>query len=161
MSSIQAKSTNEPSSINHPKIIKTIFILDKNRRYSFDVNQNITIFLLKKMIDAAANLNNAHLRIFHEGTEYTSYDGSSLDILFPEKELIIFNLTVSFDSFDAYDNLISLKLTRNIVLCIFLSILIFIATPVVKVFVSNVLSLMLIKVMIIKKNMIIYNQVKN
>jgi len=113
MSSIQAKSTNEPSSINHPKIIKTIFILDKNRRYSFDVNQNITIFLLKKMIDAAANLNNAHLRIFHEGTEYTSYDGSSLDILFPEKELIIFNLTVSFDSFDAYDNLISLKLNKE------------------------------------------------
>ena len=113
MTSIQAKSPNEPSSINHPKIIKTIFILDKNRRYSFDVNQNITIFLLKKMIDAAANLNNAHLRIFHEGTEYTSYNESSLDILFPEKELIVFNLTVSFDSFDAYDNLISLKLNKE------------------------------------------------
>ena len=28
---------------NLPKIIKTIFILDKNRRYSFYVNQNITI----------------------------------------------------------------------------------------------------------------------
>ena len=33
---------------NLPKIIKTIFILDKNRRYSFDVNQNITIRNLKK-----------------------------------------------------------------------------------------------------------------
>jgi len=28
---------------NLPKIIKTIFILDKNRGYSFYVNQNITI----------------------------------------------------------------------------------------------------------------------
>ena len=102
MTSIQSKLPNEQSSLSQPKIIKTIFILDKNRRYSFDVNQNITIFLLKKMIDAAANLNNAHLRIFHEGTEYTSYNESSLDILFPEKELIVFNLTVSFDSFDAY-----------------------------------------------------------
>ena len=59
--------SNPPTSKNLPKIVKTIFILDKNRRYSFDVNQNITIRLLKSMIDAAANLNRAHLRIFHEG----------------------------------------------------------------------------------------------
>ena len=68
MKSSQAKD------LNQPKIVKTIFILDKNRRYSFDVNQNIKIYLLKKMIDAAANLNRAHLRIFHEGKEYTSYE---------------------------------------------------------------------------------------
>ena len=35
---------------SHPKIVKTIFILDKSRRYSFDVNQNIKINLLKRMI---------------------------------------------------------------------------------------------------------------
>jgi len=96
-----------------PKIVKTIFILDKDRRYSFDVNQNITIRLLKKMIDAAANLNRAHLRIFHEGVEYTSYDESSLEKLFPELNTIIFNLTVSFDSLEVYDNLISLKLNKE------------------------------------------------
>ena len=62
------------------------------------------------MIDAAANLNRAHLRIFHEGVEYTSYDESSLEKLFPELNTIIFNLTVSFDSLEVYDNLISLKL---------------------------------------------------
>jgi hypothetical protein len=98
---------------NHPKIVKTIFILDKTRRYSFDVNQNIKINLLKRMIDAAANLNRAHLRIFHEGKEYTSYDESSLDILFPDLNIIIFNLSVSFDSLEVYDDLISLKLNKE------------------------------------------------
>ena len=107
MKSSQAKD------LNQPKIVKTIFILDKNRRYSFDVNQNIKIYLLKKMIDAAANLNRAHLRIFHEGKEYTSYDESSLDILFPDLNIIIFNLTVSFDSIEVYDDLISLKLNKE------------------------------------------------
>ena len=106
-------SFNQISSSPQPKIVKTIFILDKNRRYSFDVNQNITIRLLKKMIDAAANLNRAHLRIFHEGTEYTSYDESSLENLFPELNIIIFNLTVSFDSLEVYDDLISLKLNKE------------------------------------------------
>ena len=116
MSSSQTKSiqaSNPFTSSSLPKIVKTIFILDKNRRYSFDVNQDITIRLLKKMIDAAANLNRAHLRVFHEGTEYTSYDESSLDNLFPDLNVIIFTLTVSFDSLEVYDDLISLKLNKE------------------------------------------------
>ena len=40
---------------NYPKIIKAIFIVDKDRRYSFDVNQTITISNLKKIIIAAAD----------------------------------------------------------------------------------------------------------
>ena len=98
---------------NLPKIIKTIFILDKNRRYSFDVNQNITIRNLKKMIDAAANLGRAHLRIFHDGTEYTSNDDDSLEFLFPTLEVIIFNLGISADTIDIYDDIISLKLSNE------------------------------------------------
>lgn len=101
------------SSKYHPKIVKALFILDKNRRYGFDVNQNITIHLLKQMIDSAANLNRAHLRIFHEGTEYTSYDNSTLEDLFPSLDLIIFDLTVSFDNIEVYDELISLKLNKE------------------------------------------------
>ena len=109
LTKVSSQHSNPPL----PKIVKTIFILDKDRRYSFDVNQNITIRLLKKMIDAAANLNRAHLRIFHDGVEYTSYDESSLEKLFPELNTIIFNLTVSFESFEVYDNLISLKLNKE------------------------------------------------
>ena len=98
---------------NLPKIIKTIFILDKNRRYSFDVNQNITIRSVKKMIDAAANLGRAHIRIFHDGTEYTSNDEDTLEFLFPTLEVIIFNLGISADSIDIYDDIISLKLNKE------------------------------------------------
>ena len=98
---------------NLPKIIKTIFILDKNRRYSFDVNQNITIRNLKKMIDAAANLGRAHLRIFHNGKEYTSNDEDSLDFLFPTLEIIVFDLGISADNIDIYDDFISLKLNKE------------------------------------------------
>ena len=96
-----------------PKIIKTIFILDKNRRYSFDVNQNITIRNVKKMIDAAANLGRAHIRIFHNGIEYTQNDEDTLDFLFPTLEVIIFNLGISADSIDVYDDFISLKLNQE------------------------------------------------
>ena len=98
---------------NLPKIIKTIFILDKNRRYSFDVNQNITIRNVKKMIDAAANLGRAHIRIYHDGTEYTSNDEDSLEFLFPTLEVIIFNLGIAADTIDVYDDLISLKLNKE------------------------------------------------
>ena len=98
---------------NLPKIIKTIFILDKNRRYSFDVNQNITIRNLKKMIIAAASLGRAHLRIFHDGTEYTSKDEESLEFLFPTLEIIIFDLGISAESIDVYDDFISLKLNKE------------------------------------------------
>ena len=98
---------------NLPKIIKTIFILDKNRRYSFDVNQNITIRNLKKMIKAAASLGRAHLSIYHEGVEYTSKDEDSLEFLFPTLELIIFDLGISAESADDYDDIISLKLNKE------------------------------------------------
>ena len=36
------------SLLEYPKIRKAIFIVDKERRYAFDVNQNITISNLKK-----------------------------------------------------------------------------------------------------------------
>ena len=98
---------------NLPKIIKTIFVLDKNRRYSFDVNQNIIIRNLKKMIDAAANLGRAHIRLFHDGQEYTSNDEDSLEFLFPTLEVSVFDLAISVDSIDVYDDFISLKLNEK------------------------------------------------
>ena len=98
---------------NLPKIIKTIFILDKNRRYAFDVNQNITIHNVKKMIKAAASLGRAHLRIFHDGIEYTSKDEETLEFLFPTLEIIYFDLGISAESIDVYDDIISLKLNKE------------------------------------------------
>lgn len=99
--------------MNFPKIIKAIFILDKDRRYSFDVNQNITIHNLKKMIIAAAGLGKIGLRLYHEGVEYTKNDPDSLDFLFPTKDPVIFTLSISYDTVDECNDLVKLKLSNR------------------------------------------------
>ena len=93
-----------------PKIVKAIFIIDKDRRYSFDVNQTINIHNLKKMIIAAAFLGK-NLRIFHEGQEYTNNDFDSLLDLFPELTTIIFDVELSYENIEEYDDIIKLKLS--------------------------------------------------
>jgi len=93
-----------------PKIVKAIFIVDKDRRYSLDVNQTISIYNLKKMIIAAAFLGK-NLRIFHEGIEYTNNESDSLLDLFPELDTIIFDLQLSYENIEEFDDLIKLKLS--------------------------------------------------
>ena len=99
--------------IEQPQIRKAIFILDKTRRYGFDVNQNITIQNLKRMIIVAANLNKASLRVFHEGTEYTTRDYESLDTLFPDKHVVEFTLGIEFHSEEDLDSLLQIRLNKN------------------------------------------------
>jgi hypothetical protein len=65
------------------------------------------------MIDAAANLGRAHIKLFHDGKEYTSNDEDSLEFLFPTLEIIIFDLGISADTIDIYDDFISLKLNKE------------------------------------------------
>ena len=98
------------SSNGKPKIVKAIFILDKDRRYSLDVNQTITIYYLKRMIMAATALGSG-IRLFHEGQEYTSYDSESLLTLFPNLDKIIFDLELSYDNIEQFDDLIKLRLS--------------------------------------------------
>ena len=99
-------STTKP----FPKIVKAIFVVDKNRRYSLDVNQTICIHYLKKIIIAAANLGH-NLRLFHEGQEYTDNESDSLLDLFPELDTIIFDLELSYENIEELDDIIKLKLT--------------------------------------------------
>lgn len=79
-----------------PRIRQTLFIVDKHRTYKFDVNQTITIKNLKKMIVAAANLGKSGLRIFHKGQEYTDYEDSTLNDLFPDLQLVEFTMTIVY-----------------------------------------------------------------
>ena len=46
------------------KILKVIFIVDKDTRYTFNVNDNITFKNLTKMIIETTNIGNIGLRIF-------------------------------------------------------------------------------------------------
>jgi len=96
-----------------PKIRQTLFIVDKNRQYLFDVNQNIQIKKLKQMIIHAADLNKTGLRIFHEGVEYTDYDESCLDELFPELDYVEFYIQYTYDQIEDLEEIIDLKLQNH------------------------------------------------
>ena len=95
-----------------PKIRQTLFIVDKNRKYLFDVNQNILIKRLKRMIVSASGLNKVGLRLFHEGKEYTQYDESALDELFPDLNLVVFDIQYSYEQVEDLEEIINLKLKQ-------------------------------------------------
>ena len=95
-----------------PQIRQTLFIVDKKRQYLFDVNQNITIKKLKRMIVAAADLNKLGLRIFHDDVEYTKYDDSCLDELFPNLQKVVFYIQYSYDQVEDLEEIIDLKLKQ-------------------------------------------------
>ena len=97
----------------YPKIRKVIFIIDKDRKYSFDVDQNISIYNLKMMIRSAASLGKVYLRIFHEGKEYTKNDPDLLDFLFPTLETVVFTITIDDKTLDDYDSLINIRLSKK------------------------------------------------
>ena len=96
-----------------PKIRQTLFIVDKNRRYLFDVNQNILIKKLKQMIIHAADLNKTGLRIFHDGVEYTDKDEKALDELFPNLDYVEFYIQYSYDQIEDLEEIIDLKLQQH------------------------------------------------
>ena len=96
-----------------PQIHQAAFFVDKNRKYLFDVNQNIKIKKLKQMIVAAADLNKAGLRIFHDGKEYTDYDESALDELFPDLTYVEFYIQYSYEQIEDLEEIIDLKLQQH------------------------------------------------
>ena len=96
-----------------PKIHQTLFIVDKDRKYLFDVNENILIKKLKGMIVAAADLNRVGLRIFHEGIEYTNEDEKALNELFPGLELVEFDIRYSYEQVEDLDEIINLKIKQH------------------------------------------------
>ena len=98
---------------NKPEIHQTLFIVDKNRKYLFDVNQNILIKKLKQMIVSAADLNKAGLRIFHDGVEYTDKDEYALDELFPDLKYVEFYIQYRYDQIEDLEEIIDLKLQQH------------------------------------------------
>ena len=104
----------QPYSIEErPQIHQACFFVDKNRKYLFDVNQNIKIKKLKQMIVAAADLNKAGLRIFHDGKEYTDYDENALDELFPDLTYVEFYIQYSYEQIEDLEEIIDLKLQQH------------------------------------------------
>lgn len=76
----------------NPTIRQTIFILNSQLSYQFDVNQTIQIHQLKKMIAAAAHLRKNSFSLYSEGIDYTFNDEDRLMTLFPGQQVVKFNL---------------------------------------------------------------------
>ena len=103
----------------NPTIIKTKFIIDKNRQYEFDVDNNISMYALKRMITAATD--NSHLssiEIKYKGKsleniynkEENKDENSPLYILFNNEKYIEFTLKINYNNIEEFDYLIKLKL---------------------------------------------------
>lgn len=95
---------------DRPIIRQTRFTFRNERVYTFDVNQNVTILKLKKMIIIAANIQKKGLRLFSRKREYTHEDESMLESLFPDQQLVEF----TFDTYDIEsDDTISLRFKEH------------------------------------------------
>ena len=95
---------------NPPKIRQVLFQIDNKKKYLFDVNQNVTINTLKKMLIAAASLNNVGLRIFHNNIEYTYKTTSTIEELFPNLQLIEFQIQITKQFPEDDEDLTKIKL---------------------------------------------------
>ena len=95
---------------NPPKIRQVLFQIDNKKKYLFDVNQNVTINTLKKMLIAAASLNNVGLRIFHNNIEYTYKTTSTIEELFPNLQLIEFQNQITKQFPEDDEDLTKIKL---------------------------------------------------
>ena len=106
------KNNADDMQVDQPRIRQTLFIVDPTRQYLFDVNQNITIKKLKRMIVVAADLNKVGLRIFHDGVEYTNSDDDALDELFPDLQKVEFYIRYSYEQVEDLEEIIDLKLKQ-------------------------------------------------
>ena len=95
---------------NPPKIRQVLFYIDNSKKYLFDVNQNITINTLKKMLIAASSLSSDGLRIFHNNIEYTYKTTSTLEELFPNLQLIEFQIKNTEDGLEDDKDFTKIKL---------------------------------------------------
>ena len=80
-----------------PAIRKAKFILPNERIYTLDFDHNIQMQELKIMIQKAAHLKRRSFRLFSNGDEYTQYNAEIFSSLFPNQNLVIFNLQLGED----------------------------------------------------------------
>ena len=78
---------------DQPRIRQVVFRVEHDRNYKFDVNHTITIRSLRKMVVAAANVCKS-VRIFHKKVEYTDKQESSLNELFPDLQIVEFDIRI-------------------------------------------------------------------
>lgn len=93
-------------------IRQTVFRVDKDKTYTFDVNSTITFHYLKRMISAAAHLPKNGFMIYHDSVNYTDQDEFTLYYHFPEQQKIEFTLQITNTRYDPDESIIKLKLNE-------------------------------------------------
>jgi hypothetical protein len=93
-------SSRKKSKNTNNNIIKVTFEFDTHKKYSFDVNKNINIHSLIRMLYAASNIGRKFIRIFNDNTEYTKADDLLMN-LFPNENQI--NFEVKIDDGKCYE----------------------------------------------------------
>jgi hypothetical protein len=79
---------------DQPRIRQALFRVEHDRNYKFDVNHTIPLRALRKMVIAAANVCKS-VRIFHKGVEYTDKQDSTLNELFPDLQIVEFDIKIA------------------------------------------------------------------
>ena len=93
-------SSRKKNKNTNNNIIKVTFEFDTHKKYSFDVNKNINIHSLIRMLYAASNIGRKFIRIFNDNTEYTKADDLLMN-LFPNENQI--NFEVKIDDGKCYE----------------------------------------------------------
>ena len=86
-------SSRKKNKNSNNNIIKVTFEFDTHKKYSFDVNKNINIHSLIRMLYAASNIGRKCIRIFNDNTEYTKADDLLMN-LFPNQNEITFEVKI-------------------------------------------------------------------
>jgi hypothetical protein len=93
-------SSGKKRQIKNNNIIKVTFEFDTHKKYSFDVNRNINIHTLIRMLYSASNIGRKYIRIFNDNNEYTKADDLLIN-LFPNENQITF--LVKIDEAKSYE----------------------------------------------------------
>ncbi len=79
------------------RIRRVVFTFDNGDSFRYDVNQNIRIFDLKRIIETALNIPRLKINLCYKGVSYTNLNDSKIEELFPDLNEIIFK--VSYNPF--------------------------------------------------------------
>ena len=85
-----------------PVITKAKFIFPNERIYTLEFDHNIQMQELKTIIQKAAHLRRNSFRLFSNGEEYTQYNSEIFASLFPNQNLVIFDIHLVEDE-DIYN----------------------------------------------------------
>ena len=94
-------STNSFEQLD-PVITKAKFIFPNERIYTLEFDHNIQMQELKTIIQKAAHLRRNSFRLFSNGEEYTQYNSEIFASLFPNQNLVIFDIHLVEDE-DIYN----------------------------------------------------------